>query len=75
MTFVKSISVCRVWLILAKELPVNDLSPERTMGIVPGIYWTNAFNNYLMSSVLSAGEIKTLSRHLNLAPTKNIFIH
>lgn len=42
-------------LILARELPVKDFSPESTMGIAPGIYWMNAFK-YLMSSVLSAGE-------------------
>lgn len=64
---IHSTPVYWVWLILAKVLPVNYFSPESTMGIVPGIYWMNAFNKYLMSSVLSAGEIRVPSKHLTLS--------
>lgn len=60
--FFLSTNVYWGWLILAKVLPVNVFSQENTMGIVPGICYIKELNKYLMSSVLSAGEIRMLFR-------------
>lgn len=65
--FIYGTNVYWLWLILAKDLSVNYFSPESTLGVDPGVYWMNVFNKYLMSSGLGAGEIRTLSKHLQFS--------